>query len=208
MAGPYPQTGSNIYGPGGRNRTGVGLSTQVLIKVGNTPVGAIQTLSVREQRTITMVDEVGTDGHIDSAPTKSTDISGTCRRVRFDRLRASEAFGRDFLHVHSQRIPFDIEIYDFWGGDVNSPIVTKIKNVWISNISYDYQVDNWLIFDSMEWVAEAIQSSIKGNQPAATGGERGGAIMQLNSVEQAADVGRTRGTMDAPDLIHDFFTNV
>jgi hypothetical protein len=203
----YPQTQSNIYGPGGRNRTGVGLSTQVLIKVGNTPVGAIQTLSVREARQITMVDEVGTDGHIDSAPTKSTDISGTCRRVRFDRLRASEAFGRDFLHVHSQRIPFDIEIYDFWGGNTTTPIITKIKNVWINNISYDYQVDNWLIFDTMEWMAEAIQSSINDNF-AATGGERGAAIMQLNSVEREADRGRTRGTMDAPNLINDFFTNV
>lgn len=204
MARPYPQTQSKIYGPGGTNRTGVALSTQVLIKVGITPVGAIQTLSVREQRQITMVDEVGTDGHIDSAPTKSTDITGTCRRVRFDRLRASEAFGRDFLHVHSQRIPFDIEIYDFWGGNRTSPIITKVKNVWISNISYDYQVDNWLIFDSMEWTAEAIQSSIDDSY-AATGGERGPEIMQLNSVEREADIGRTRGTMDSPNLINDFF---
>lgn len=203
----YPQTGSNIYNPSGQNRTGVGLSTQVLIKVGDHAVGAIQTLSVREQRQIQMVDEVGTDGHIDSAPIKSTDISGSCRRVRFDRLRASEAFGRDFLHVHSQRIPFDIEIYDFWGGDTNSPIVTKIKNVWISNLSYDYQVDNWLIFDSMEWVAEAISSSINGGY-AATGGERGAAILQINQVEREADRGKTRGTMDAPNLINDFFTNV
>lgn len=204
MAGPYPQTGSILTRPDGTNRTGVALSTQILIKVNSTPVGAIQTLSVREQRTITMVDELGNDGHIDSSPTKSTDISGSCRRVRFDRLRASEAFGRDFLHVHSQRIPFDIDIYDFWGGNTTSPIITTIKNVWIGNISYDYQVDSWLIFDTMEWSAETIYSSING-QNAATGGERGAAIMQINNTERLADVGKTRGTMDAPDLIHDFF---
>lgn len=204
----YPYTGSNIVSPTtGGNRTGVGLSTQVIIKVNDQPVGAIQTLSIREQRTITMVDEVGTDGHIDSAPTKSTDITGTCRRVRFDRERVSEAFGRDFLHVHSQRIPFDIEIYDFWGGNTETPITTTIKNVWISNISYDYQVDNWLIFDSMEWVAEAISSSINGKF-AATGGERGAAKMQKNNVERMADIGKTRGTMDAPNLINALFDGI
>lgn len=203
----YPQTGSIINKSDGTNRTGVALSTQILIKVNDQAVGAVQNLSVREQREITMVNEVGTDGSIDSAPTKSTVISGSCNRVRFDRLRASEAMGRDFLHAHSQRLPFDLDIYDFWGGDTSTPIITTIRNVWITNLSYDYKMDNWLIFDQMDWVAEAIYSSINGN-PAATGGERGTANMQFNKYEIAADRGLTRGTMSDPDLIHDFFGNI
>lgn len=204
----YPQTGSNLFNPStGKNNTGVALSTQVLIKVGNTPVGAIQKLTVNENRTISMVDEVGTDGHIDSAPTKSSDIKGSCNRVRFDRIRASEAFGRDFLHVHSQRIPFDIDIFDFWSGDGSNAIVTTITNVWIESLSYSYSSSDWIIIDDMGWVAETISSKLNGG-PAATGGQRGGSILQLNSVERLADSGAFRGSMDAPGLITDYFSNV
>lgn len=193
-------TGSELYN-NGHNYTGVGLSTQIIIKVNGNPVGAIQTLSVRENRTITMVDEVGTDGHIDSAPTKSTDISGTCRRVRFNRMRVSEALGRDFLHTHAQRIPFDIEIYDTWLGDGSKSIVTVIKNVWIQNLSYDYGVDNWLVFDTMEWVAEAISSNINGGNVVTR------ATAQVNQFELDADKGSTRGTMSSPGLIDDWFSS-
>ena len=204
----YPQTGSSILGRGPNNNnqnfTGVGLSTQVIIMVNDQPVGAIQTLSVREERPLTFVQEVGNDGFLDSAPTGSTVVSGSCNRVRFDRLRASEAFGRDFLHAHSQRIPFDIDIFDYWGGDITNPIKTVIKNVWIKSLSYDYKVDNWLIFDQMEWQAETISSTINGGLSAAQGGTRNLAL-QINAIEQAADVGKSRGTLDSPNLINAFF---
>lgn len=208
MALLTPQTGSIIEGPGGRDRTGTGISTNIVIKVGNTAVGAVQSMQVREARNIQMVDEVGTDGHIDSVPTKSTDISGECRRTRFDRLRITESFSRGFLHAHAQRIPFDIVIFDKWNGDGENTIITTIKNVWIQNISYQYQSDNWIITDDMSWVAEAISSSVKGGQNAATGGERGSSILQLNDIERQADRGQRRGALDAPGLISDFFSNV
>jgi hypothetical protein len=207
MANLTPNTGSIIEGPNGRDRTGTGISTNIIIKVGATPVGAVQSLQVREQRNIQMIDEVGTDGHIDSVPIKSTDISGECRRTRFDRLRVTEAFGRGYLHVHAQRIPFDIDIYDSWNGDGNNAIITTIKNVWIQSISYQYQADNWVIIDDMSWVAEAISSTINGGN-AATGGERGANILQINSIERQADKGQRRGALDAPGLISDFFSNI
>src|SRR5271166_3637303 len=111
MALITPQTGSILTGPNGRDATFTAISTNIVIKVGAFAVGAIKTLSVTETRSIQMIDEVGTDGHIDSVPIKSTDISGSCSRTRFDRLRITEAFGRDFIHIQSQRIPFDIDIY-------------------------------------------------------------------------------------------------
>lgn len=207
MANFTPQTGSIISGPQGQNNTNVGISTNIIIKVGPLAVGAIQSLQVREQRNIQMVDEVGTDGHIDSVPIKSTDISGECRRTRFDRTRITEAFGRGFLHISSQRIPFDIDIYDNWNGDGANAIITTIKNVWIQSLSYQYQADNWIIVDDMSWAAETISSLLNGNV-AATGGLRGSNTLQINTIEQASDRGLLRGALSSPGLINDFFSNI
>ncbi len=192
------QTGSIVEGPNGTNRTGTALSTHIVIKIAGAAVGAIQSIEIREERAVTMIDEVGTDGHIDSAPTKSTNISGTCRRIRYDRMRVAEAFSRGFLHAKSQRIPFDIDIYDKWNGDNENMIVTTIKNVWITGIDYSYTADNWIITDSMSWVAEDISSSIQGNSNAATGGPRG-LILQTDTagIERLADRGMLRGAVDS-----------
>lgn len=201
----YPQTGSSLGAAGGQNNTNVALSTQILVKVGNFPVGAIQELSITEARTIAMVNELGTDGSVDSAPNGSTKISGNCRRIRFDRMRAAEAFGRDFIHLHSQRIPFDITIYDQWQGDGTSTIITTIKNVWMSNIQTTYSATDWIVMDQFQWEAEAIYTTLNGG-PAARG--RGPGSIQLNPVERDADQGKRRGSLDAVGLITDFFPGV
>jgi hypothetical protein len=208
MAILTPKTGSIIENPDGSNRTGTGLSVSIVVRVGLNPIGAIQSINIRESRSVTMVDEVGTDGHIDSAPTKSTDVSGTCRRIRYDRLRMTEAFSRGFLHAKSQRVPFDIDMYDRWNGDNDSMIVTTLKNVWITELSYDYTSDNWIIFDSMSFVAEDISSTIQGG-PAAQGGARG-LILQTDSegIERQTDRGQRRGALDAPGLINAVLANL
>lgn len=198
----YPQTGSTLLGPNGSNKTSTALSTNIIIKVGPNTVGAIQTLSIDEKRSLKMIDEVGTDGHIDSAPTKSTDITGSCDRIRFDRMRVAEAFSRGFVHVHAQRIPFDIIIIDNWNGDGNNALFTTIKNVWISGISYSYGADNFIITDKMTWEAETIYTQLA-NGPAALGGERG-IPLAIDSIEQAADVGGRRGSLDSPGLLKAF----
>jgi hypothetical protein len=195
----------NTTAPPDANSTQTALSTNIIIKVNGTAVGAIQNINVNEQRTITTIDEVGTDGHIDSAPTKSTDISGECRRIRFNRMRITEAFGRGFLHLSAQRIPFDIDIFDQWAGDGSNQIITTIKNVWIESIGYSYDSGNWIITDDMRWKAESIFSTLNGGN-AATGGNRGNPL-QINSVERATDVGNYRGALSSPGLITDFFSN-
>lgn len=212
MALLTPQTHSIIENANGSNRTGTALSTHIVIRVGPNPVGAVQSIEIREERSVSPVDEVGTDGHIDSAPTKSTNISGTCKRVRYDRLRVAEAFSRGFLHAKSQRIPFNIDIYDKWNGDNENMIVTVIKNVWITGIDYSYAADNWIISDNMSWMAEDISSSIQGTGNAATGGARG-LILQTDSegIEMAADRGLLRGALDSSvspttGLINSIFT--
>src|SRR5665213_1637176 len=160
MALLTPQTGSIIDGINGRDRTGTGISTSIVIKVGSTAVGAIQSIQITEARSIAMISEVGYDGMIDSVPNQSTKITGQCSRIRYDRLRMTEAFSRGFLHVAAQRIPFDIDIYDVSNGNGSSAIITTVRNVWISQVGYTYDAQNFVITDSMSFEAESIYSTL------------------------------------------------
>ncbi len=201
----------------GRNKTSTSISTNIVILVNDTPVGAVQELSVSEKRSIKQIDEIGFDGHIDSVPNQSTNISGSCRRVRFDRLRITEAFSRGFLHASSQVYPFDIVILDKQKRDVASQISTVLKNVWISGIDTNYSANDWVIVDSMQWEAESIFSVLNGGSspfsggvPAAQGGELGISFAQpmimgdgIVNVERMSDVNAVglRGSLSASGLI-------
>lgn len=219
MAITAPNTGSTLALDSGVNKTSTALSTNIIILVHDTPVGAVQSLSINESRNIKMIDEVGTDGHIDSTPNQSTNITGSCSRIRFDRLRIAEAFSRGFVHVAAQAYPFDIVILDKQKRSQSVQISTVIKNVWIKSISYDYTVSDWIITDKMDWEAETIFSILNGgSQPAldgsaassvAVGGERGIISARIsnpgrdNNIEQIVDTGGAgrRGSLDAAGLI-------
>lgn len=199
-----PNTQSTLSYGSGTNKTSTAISTNILILVGNTPVGAVQKLQINEKRQVKMIDEVGTDGHVDSVPQSSSNFSGSCDRVRFDRLRVAEAFGRGFTHVQSQAYPFDIVIIDKQKADSGNQISTVIKNVWITSISYSYNADNWVITDSMDWEAETIYSILTSGSgvPVAQGGERGIPYNNLE-IERLTDTGFNgrRGSLDAAGLI-------
>ena len=215
-----PNTGSTLTVAGTNvNKTSTAISTNIIIMVNNTAVGAVQTMSINESRNIKMIDEVGTDGHVDSVPNQSTNVTGSCQRIRFDRLRVAEAFSRGFIHAHSQVYPFDIVILDKQKRDQGSQISTVIKNVWIKGIEYAYTVSDWVISETMTWEAETIFSVLNnGNaQSVAVGGERGiqhmgagpNGIVNITSgdgivnIEQLVDTGSNgrRGSMDAAGLI-------
>lgn len=199
-------TGSQLFDADGNNRTATHLSTNIVIVVDSNPIGAIQSLEVTETRgDIKMIDEVGTDGHIDSAPNKSTDYSISCQRIRFDKLRVAEAFSRGFLHVKSQRIPFDIEIHDrFADADEGNAIITTIKNVWIKSIGYTYTVSDWTITETMQCVAEDIFSVLNSNNVAQAAANGRANPIILNPFEQEADKGGQRGALDASGLLNAF----
>lgn len=196
----------------GENKTSTALSTNIIIRVNGRAVGAIQSLNVKEARPVKQIDEVGTDGHIDSCPTGSTNITGSCKRIRFDRLRIAEAFGRGFVHVSSQVYPFDFEIVDKQKRNANSQIVTVVKNVWITDIDTDYSVGDWIITDNMSWQAETIYSFTGGGTlNAASGGEIGMVSNKVygfngadsENIEQLVDRGANgrRGSMDTSGII-------
>ncbi len=220
-----PNTGSTLGLNSGVNKTSTALSTNIIILVNGTAVGAVKRLDITEARSIANIAEVGTDGIIDSAPNRSTEISGSCERVRFDRLRIAEAFSRGFIHAASQVYPFDIVILDKQKRDQANQISTVIKNVWIKEIRYSYSADDWIISDSMSWQAENIYSILNGGSAGlgknsvAVGGERGiqhfgggpngvGTILMgdngnANNIEQLVDTGANgrRGSLDAAGLI-------
>lgn len=203
-----PNTGS-LIGPNDAdntagNRTGTAVSTNIIIEVDGNAVGAVRSLSIDERRAIAMINEVGTDGHIDSVPRSSTDITGTCERVRFDNLRIAPAFSRGFLHASAQRLPFDIVVKDiFAGNDPRTTIVTTIKNVWISQISVRYQSDDFVVVETMNWEAETLFSTLGANTnavPAAAGG-RNLPIRAPSPFELEADRGERRGALDGAGLL-------
>jgi hypothetical protein len=204
-----PNTGSTLSYASGTNKTSTAISTNILIMVNSTVVGAVQSLSINEKRDVQMINEVGTDGSIDSTPYKSATFSGSCKRIRFDRLRIAEAFSRGFIHVQSQAYPFDIVVLDKQKADVANQISTVIKNVWMTGIDYSYEADNWIITDTMSWVAETLYStlSVGSGQPVAQGGERGikysNVILNGQSIERLTDTGANgrRGSLDFAGLI-------
>lgn len=200
---PSTRNTGTVIAPNGVNRTATHLSTNIIIKVDGNSIGAIQSMEVNESRGLKFIDEVGTDGHIDSAPNTSTNITGSCQRTRFDRMRISEAFSRGFIHVHAQRIPFDIEIQDvFADADPANAIITTIQNVWIKDIRYTYSASDFVIVDNMSWEAERIFSILNsGNVAQAAGNGRANPIT-LNPFERSADMGTFTGALDAPGLLN------
>jgi len=201
-------TQSSIQGDAGENKTFTAVSTNIIIKVGDNPVGAVQSLNVTETRNIAMIDEIGTDGHIDSVPQKSTDIKGTCSRTRFDNLRILAAFGRSFVHLASQRIPFDIDIIDtFAGPDASTHITTTIKNVWANNLQIKYGADNFLIVEDFSFDAEAIYSFLGSPTNNAVPGAAGGrnlVVRDNNVFERETDRGLRRGALNGFGLLQEF----
>lgn len=198
-----PNTQSTLSHASGNNKTSVSLSTNILITVNGAAVGAIQSISVDESRQVKFFGELGTDGHIDSAPTASTTVSGSCTRIRFDRLRIAEAFGRGFVHVRSQVYPFDIVILDKQKKDDANVITTVIKNVWIKRINTSYSATDWIISDQMDWEGETIYSTIgTSSKNVASGGERGLQYFN-NPFERETDIGKNgrRGSLDFSGIL-------
>lgn len=211
-----PNTGSTLGLNSGVNKTSTSLSTHIIIMVNNVPVGAIQSMSVSEKRRVTMINEVGADGSVDSSPTSSSTFSGSCQRIRFDGLRIANSFSRSFVHVQSQIYPFDIVILDKQKADTKNQISTVIKNVWITGIDYTYQASDWIITDTMSWEAETMFSILNGGQDprkgglaaasVALGGERNIqgptiSVPGLNDIERVTDTGGRRGSLDSSGII-------
>ena len=202
----FPNTGSNINAG---NRTNSGLSTQIIIKVFNSPVGALQNLGVTQTRGLQRISEIGTDGVIEIVPNSATQYELSATRIVFDQLRLPESFSRGFRFIAAQRIPFDIDIIDISGTDPNSisdnnenNVVMTYKNCWFSRYETPYAADNYIITETATMQCETAYLVQVG---------RDGSLRPVDrqtdgaGVEEDVNSGRRLGSLDAAGLIQSLF---
>ena len=209
----FPNTGTLLE----QGQTNSGLSTQIIIKVNNVAVGALQSFEVRQSRGIARIKEIGTDGVIEAVPNAATEYEITANRVVFDQLRLPEAFARGFRFIHAQRVPFDIEVYDI--ASVNPPageptnsnglVVMTYKNCWFSAYSTPYSADNYLITETSTIVAETgFVSNLGASVSIPLQGGIRGITPQTDAtigIESSSNAGGRRGALDASGIINSMF---
>lgn len=177
-------TTSPVVSPMHDKRLQVGLSTQIIIEAQDVngqfhAIGAIQNLSPTESRTVTRIGEVGTDAVIEITPTAFTVVSLEVTRMVFDYQRLPAAFQRGFRHIHSQRIPFDIQVTDYnpyqeiagAAGGIPNAVVTRYVNCWLERYSTTFTVDNYIITETATIQAEHVYDFSTGGEPIAVGGD-------------------------------------
>jgi len=200
----YPRSGTVLSG--NRAGTSTGLATQILIKVDGQAVGAIQSIQVSSRRNTEKVKEVGLDGFLEIVPNQPTEVTLTVERIYFDKLRLPEAFGRIFKNIQHQRIPFNIEIYDFQGmlpkdtaylEEEIIPDITTFHNCWFNEYSYPIQATNYIITERASIVCEYVSSSIS------TGGVLGlTTVTDAQGYERASVEKGRRGSLDFAGILN------
>lgn len=206
----FPYTGTWV----GRDGINASLSTQIVVKVGDNSVGALQTLRFRQGRGLTRIKEIGTDGVIEIVPTSAAEYTINVDRMVFDQLRLPEAFSRGFRFIGAQRLPFDIMVVDFSGHASSATLDTGdqgvismvYKNCWFSSYETPYNQDNYLITESAEiWCETAYVSTPSGHSGDSVGLNSIEFQQDAAGIEEATNYGNRRGAVDAPGLINAVF---
>jgi len=190
----YPATGSTLT-----SNISTGLSTQIVIKVGNDTVGAVQQLQVTQNRPLYRAVEIGLDGTLEIVPQQRTEVTLNVTRIVFDKLRMAEAFARGFVNIKAQRLPFDILVIDRTSGEGENAITHTYRNCWFQNYVTPYNADNYIITETGVLWAEDASSRLGASANVAQGGARD-MKPQIETRERQADIGDFRGTMDAPGI--------
>lgn len=115
----------------------------IKILIGNRVVGAIQSFEFDDVCPIAITS----DRDIKEKNFIGPKISAS--RVRFDRVKISEAFSRGYLNAKSQMYPLQIVAE-------NEKEVCTVQNAWISSQDYTYTTGDWLITDAIEFEAEKV----------------------------------------------------
>jgi hypothetical protein len=208
MVATYPLTGSTL-----NSTISTGLSTQILIKVENETVGAIQELTVNHSRPLERVKELGLDGILEIAPKGPTEYEISVKRIVFDRLRLPEAFSRGFINIKAQLLPFTIVVIDRTNGDGDGAVVHTLVNCWFTRYSPSYTADTFILSEQATIYCEDVSTTLGTSQSSAVQGGSRGVQYQVNSRERETDTGAGgsasgggfRGTMDVSDIINATF---
>jgi len=222
-ASNFPNTGSLVGGHDGsgstqHNAINSTLSTQIIIKVEDTPVGALQRLTVAQNRPLQRIQEIGTDGVIEIVPNNATTFELTADRIVFDQLRLPEAFKRGFRFINSQRLPFDILVIDLSNtgpdakltDDLEGSVAMTYRNCWFTRYDTPYAADNYVITETASiWCETAFI-----NFPTEAGDNQipnGGGLRAVQPQTDGADIegavnwGHSRGSLDASGLVNSIF---
>jgi hypothetical protein len=126
---------------------------EIIIKFGDTIVGAAQRAIITETRKISPISYWGSDNerHIDRIP-GPTDIKIEVHRMRLDKDRIANLFTKTYPDPSTQKLPFDIEIKD-------GETTTYIHNAWFSTTGYVYATEDWNIIDISTLDAESISTT-------------------------------------------------
>ncbi len=213
-----PNTGSTIsrgLADPAEGRTSTGLSTQIIIKVNNVAVGALQNLTVSQNRPLYRLNEIGTDGNVEIVPQGSTTFELTANRIVFDQLRLPEAFSRSFRFINAQRIPFDIEIFDINNADTqnaavdaNAGGVTVMKyiNCWFTRYETPYTAENYIITETASiWAETGLVHSPSDFLPQNDSLRSVSTQTDAAAIETAVNRGSRRGGVDAAGLVNAIF---
>jgi hypothetical protein len=212
MVTTFPNTGSTVGLDPKASQISTGLSTQIIIKVNQVAVGALQQLSVNQARPLDRIKEIGTDGIIEIVPNGATTFEMTANRIVFDQLRLPEAFSRGFRFINAQRLPFDIEVFDLTGIDPNSGgtvgtdltgiVVVTYKNCWFQSYATPYAADNYIVTETATiWCETAYISTPDVSTKPLT--NQRGIVGQTDGwgVESSVNSGGRRGSMDAGGIL-------
>lgn len=180
-------------------RINSGLSTQITIKVNNTTVGAVQRLSINQNRDLHRWEEIGTDGIVEIHPKGAAKISLTVDRIVFDGMRLTEAFARGFINIQSQRIPFDIQVIDRTElADNRDAIVHTFNNCWFNQYNPQFRADNFIVSETAQLWCEYVTTT-KNSLSAVDGGLRG-ISYEYDTMERATDTKGKRGRYEKSNV--------
>ncbi len=194
----YPRTGSILD-----SKTRTALSTQIIVMVNGEPVGAVQSFSESQARSVKRVFEVGLDGTLEIVPESPATFSLRIDRIVYDGLSVTESMSRGFRNIQAQRIPFDIVVIDQYTGVDLEAVITTYENCWFTSIEKSYSADNYIITENVSVEVENIKT-LRGGEAVALSQGTGGARqipLQVDEVELLADSGVRRGALDFPGLI-------
>ena len=187
----YPTSGSTL-----NPSISAGLSTSIIVKVGQTTVGAIQSLTIDQSRDMNVFSEIGTDGVVEICPKGNTMIDVQIERLVFDQLRITEAFGRGFANIQAQRYPFDIQIIDTSVSSAEGDaVVTTLHGCWFNKNNVVYNTSSFLITERASVKCEYATTTRQGVS-SVFGGIRG-ISFDYDTVERATDTAGRRGRLDS-----------
>lgn len=191
----YPTSGSIL-----NSKLSSSLSTSIIVKVENTTVGAIQTLTIKQSREMCIWEECGNEGIIEIHPKNATKISIDVTRIVFDDLRLTESLARGFINIQSQRIPFDIHIMDTGAAINDDNILSHILHgCWFRGYITPLTSNNFLITETADIACEYI-TSMRNAQNASYGGISRKISYSYDTIERATDLNGRRGSFNSSGI--------